>query len=385
MKLKKGSRRSAYIRHLCSLGLPDTQVIPAVAQALREHVDADHGMFFWAGEDYDLASVYAEDEAVYDSVSTYQQLRLNGHIGALIGDFRDWMRTGPRCTNSAHIDKQFTASEFFNEVVRPCDHRHWMVAVVRDHRRGWGCLWMARRPGRPSFMAAEQKVLESFGPHVLHAVRQPAREAVACVAAEEGSALIVDRAGRILHRGMGAERLLRLMSDDTLSGAWTHGALPPALGQLLLQLRRIERGLPAAPARREFHNRWGHFLWRAYVMQALAAEPDEGLVVLHGQLLAPTRLVKARGAHALGLSAQQQRICVRLAEGQAQRTIAADLGLGASTVVDHVRRAYRQLGVSSREDLAAALLDAGVGSGLANASFAQGGHAADRLTPASAW
>jgi DNA-binding CsgD family transcriptional regulator len=54
-------------------------------------------------------------------------------------------------------------------------------------------------------------------------------------------------------------------------------------------------------------------------------------------------------------------VCARIADGQEYREIAAELGISPSTVIDHVRRIHRRLGVRNRAKLVALLEQAAAG------------------------
>ena len=76
----------------------------------------------------------------------------------------------------------------------------------------------------------------------------------------------------------------------------------------------------------------------------------------------PKALRAANAAHILGLTRRQQEVCARIADGQEYREIAAELGISASTVIDHVRRIHRHLGVRNRAKLVALLEQAATGA-----------------------
>ena len=76
----------------------------------------------------------------------------------------------------------------------------------------------------------------------------------------------------------------------------------------------------------------------------------------------PKALRAANAAHSLGLTRRQQEVCARIADGQEYREIAAELGISASTVIDHVRRIHRRLGVRNRAKLVALLEQTATGA-----------------------
>ncbi|MEC5399179.1 helix-turn-helix transcriptional regulator [Uliginosibacterium sp. H1] len=333
--------------------------MPDIVDALRQMVNADSGSFFWAGEDHDISAVYAQKEEVYASYPAYAALRANGHLRRLHGDFSDWMRGERQFRNSAHLEPAFADSAFYWEVMRPCRCRHVIVSVVHDGRRGWGAVMLTRGPGRPAFSDTEQALLDSFRSHLMHALRPPQQVAGEYVDSEQGAAMLVDRQGRLQQCSPLAQRLLRFAQDDTLPARGPASLLPLPLQPLLERLRRIGSGAPAAEARIDISNRWGRFVWRGYPVIA-PADGDASQFMLHVHHQQARQIVVARGAHELGLSAQQQIVGLRLAHGMTQRDIARSLSVKESTVIDHVRRIYERLEVRDSGALASRLAAAGM-------------------------
>ncbi|MEC5385893.1 helix-turn-helix transcriptional regulator [Uliginosibacterium sp. H3] len=352
----KSSRTSAYVRHLCSLGLPDATVMPEIVEGLRSIVDADSGSFFWAGEDFDIAAVYAQKEAVYKTYPAYAALRANGHVRKLQGDFTDWMKGGRYVANTAHIDREFVNSAFYSEVVRPCHCRHVIVSIVDDGRRGWGALMMTREESQTPFSDADWATLEGFKTHVMHALRPPLKAIHDWTDSNNSATTLVDWNGRILHCSPSFSRLLRFARDETLGPS--PSTLPPLLMPLLKRLQHLHKGEPAAEARLDTQNRWGLFLWRGYPLEAGPTISSPGFII-YGQHQQPRLLTAARGAHQLGLSAQQQLVSLHWAKGRTQREIAQDLRVKESTVIDHLRRVYERLDVRDSTALAERLIVAG--------------------------
>jgi DNA-binding CsgD family transcriptional regulator len=95
-----------------------------------------------------------------------------------------------------------------------------------------------------------------------------------------------------------------------------------------------------------------------------SGDPGSLRYALHVQRDEPKALRAANGARTLGLTARQQEICARIADGREYREIAADLGISTSTVVDHVRRIHRRLGVHNRSTLVALLEQADNAAGV---------------------
>ncbi|HSD36653.1 MAG TPA: LuxR C-terminal-related transcriptional regulator [Rhodocyclaceae bacterium] len=355
-------RTSAYIRHLCSLGVPDATVIPEIVEALRQLVAADSGIFYWAGEDFDISAVYAQKEEVYKTYPAYCELRANGQINQVPGDFTDWMRRRRCFANSARVDRDFVNSAFYFEIVRPSRCRHVVVSLIEDGIRGWGALILTRELGRSPFSETELAAIESFKAHIMHALRHPQHAVSEYLDDADAAVILADWYGRMLHCSPSAIRLMRFAQNSTLDGDASPQRLPEMLMPLLGRLQRLSKGEPTAEARIETINQWGRFTWRGYPLDASAGITASPGFILHVQHQQPRLLTSARGAHELGLSAQQQVVSVRWASGETQRDIARELGVKESTVVDHVRRVYERLDVRDCAALATRLTQAGASS-----------------------
>jgi DNA-binding CsgD family transcriptional regulator len=162
--------------------------------------------------------------------------------------------------------------------------------------------------------------------------------------------LAFDAAGRLLHRSASAAALLNALADA---------------GELASGERRLERdALPdvvttavahSADARAQtVFGRDG----RVYVLQTMAAVAHAG-----GEESAPRTYVVIAPtsdttslAERYGLSPREHEMVRRIARGDANKAIAAALGLSAHTVQEYVGRACRKVGVRTRRELVARLL-----------------------------
>jgi DNA-binding NarL/FixJ family response regulator len=131
------------------------------------------------------------------------------------------------------------------------------------------------------------------------------------------------------------------------------GPLVPAV---LARLRQA----PAEPAVVSHGSAAGRFVATGRLLQpvaGLAAPAGPSLVQLSLQRHEPHRVALERALRSLPITPGQVAVCRALYQGQAQARISQTLGVAPSTVVDHVRKAYRALDLHSVLDLRA-LLDA---------------------------
>ena len=67
------SRDAAFIRKLCSLGLPPRSLALALLPALRQVVPAHSGGVFWVDEGGQMSSLYAERMLPPDAMVAYHE------------------------------------------------------------------------------------------------------------------------------------------------------------------------------------------------------------------------------------------------------------------------------------------------------------------------
>ncbi|PMS38835.1 regulatory LuxR family protein [Trinickia symbiotica] len=346
MRTASITRTAAYVRHLCSLGLESTTVVPSILGALREIVGADYCNFIWASDDFELASVYSECEAAYKTLPAYQRLQRSGDVSKLIGNFPDWMTLRRQFTNSQHIDKELSRSQFYDEVLAPCHGRHFIHVLAHQGGRGWGSMILVREKGGRPFSDVEQRAINVFGEHVGHAIRRPSLEPSLFVNGFLSGSLLVDWEGRIRHQSNSADQLLLETTDTTKEYGRSSPILPSVLRELILRLNLASAGTPARPPVKQITNRWGRFVWRAYPLD------DDTGCILHCQHQEPVELQLIIGAHMAGLSGRQQLVAAKLACGTSYKQLASEISVKESTVVDCVRQIYRRLDVHSVDVLA---------------------------------
>jgi len=340
------TRRGTYIRHLCSLGLESATIMPEIVAAAREIAGADFGHFIWAGVDFELKSVFSECPAAYGTLPAYDRLRRSVEVATLIGDFAEWMTLRRQFTNSWHVDAALSQSDFFEQVLAPCDGRHFIHILARQGGRGWGSMILVRARGGRPFPDAEHRAVEVFGEHLGHAIRRASFAPSSFADGLSSGILLVDWSGRIRHWSEVADRLVLQTTDSTRDHGRSSLTLPAVLLELVLRLRITSTGRPSGPAVKEITNRWGRFIWRAYPVE------DEMGCVLHCQHQEPVEIQALSGAHMAGLGGQQQIVAAKLACGTSYKKIAAQLNVKESTIVDCVRQIYRRLDVHGSEALA---------------------------------
>lgn len=128
-------------------------------------------------------------------------------------------------------------------------------------------------------------------------------------------------------------------------------------GSSLSEMLRARFGSADEPSAANFvlSNSWGSFQFRLHCLVDSSIHSDSlTAVTVHRQ--EPLPLSVLRRAQALALTEKQTDICLLLIDGLSYSTIAKKLCISPTTVVDHIRKVYEKVGVSSRSELIAMLL-----------------------------
>ncbi len=182
--------------------------------------------------------------------------------------------------------------------------------------------------------------------------------------------LILTHAGQLAYISRQAQYLLgQAHQDSTLPDkprpCTDRIDLPPALLRLCRHLDRNRQTLDT-PLMYSYTNTRGRFVFRACSLQAPTANPsldsinqapDDGALI--GLIIEYQELRRSkieRRIQGSGLSQQEQKICLALADDLTQTAIAAQLAISPHTVETHIRRIYTKLGVHNRRELFKTLL-----------------------------
>ncbi len=353
----------AGLRALCQADLPADAMAPALLEALHGVVPSSRNLFDWTDDDGRLLRYHIEGPIDPAIASLYFAEFHNRREAEAMLPFQALRHRAAGVYGPEDLDQPgFHDSALYHEIWKPQGFHTRLEAVLRGRGgRLLGSLVLYRGPRDPAFTTAERHRLARVLPWLAQALA-PAAAAEATAdephvpAPGPAETLLLDADGRPCHASPGAWQLL-LMAEGGASRAGLDRLRQqpsgPLLQPLLLQLQRH----PDRPARVQLDNAAGRFV--AHGMR-LAAVPGLALPALVQASLRrhePRRIALERALRALPLTPGQAAVCRALVDGQPQARIAQALGVAPSTVVDHVRKAYRALDVHSVVELRA-LLDA---------------------------
>lgn len=346
-KRARETRVLAHIRQLCALGLPSRAVIPHIIRSLDEVIGSDIAGFHWSADDGSVADVYANEPQLLRAASEYHHRSdhsTRGHLDAYGIDFPTAMRRGRGWGNTARLAPTFERSIEFDALWRPFGLKHGVERTCALGGRGRGALVLLRHHDAGRFGGREELLLASVSEHIAHAVMAPERPVREFTDSGDSGLIIADAKGRLVSFSERGRQLLESSTRDRLVGQWS-ATLPEWLRALA---RRHRIGTNSPPAFVQRTTAWGRFSFRAYRLDPFS---DGNLVAIYVTRLEPMRLNVARGAIRLGLTPRQSEICALLAEGLSHAEIATRLDIRASTVVDHLRKAYSMCDVHDHASL----------------------------------
>ena len=363
-------RALASFQTLCNSAWPAQTLVPALLDALHALIPSARNLFDWTDDEGQLLHYFIEGPVDAAVASLYFEHFHNRRESEGMPAFAS-LRHAPAGVRGASAlnNVGFFRSALYNEIWRPQGLHTRIEGVVRSRNgRLMGSLVLYRSPGEPVFDVADERMLASLLPRIAAALeRCPAAAAAALAPAqlhvasrEPAETLLMDGQGQVLYASPGASRML-MLADDGLTPLAMSRSLPDLVqrlfGRLLVQLReRLAAGTSgrhqAWPSLTRI-NAYGRFDAQATPLRpaggALGSQAE--LLQLTVRRLEPRAVAVQRVLRELPISAGQASICAALVAGQAQTQIARDLGVAASTVVDHTRKLYRALDVCGAAEL----------------------------------
>jgi DNA-binding CsgD family transcriptional regulator len=349
------------VQRLAALGLPDRLAFPEFVGALNDVAPFDTAAMLWLSPDGRPIDTFVSAESGPEPVTRYATRWFNAEEAAYYPT-QAAMQGSPalQVLRVSDYTPGFGETELYDEVYRVARH-HWIAGVaLRDGNRPIGNLGLGRPPGAQDFTDAEMASLRLIRPYLVQALgRAPDLVAWPDLDLEDDTAILVtDFEGRVLHASPGAWQLLHgaagVPADPARLSDQIHGWAEPVLKRLVGALSDSLSGAAARPARLDTITPYGRFVLRAYALEPQTDGPT-GRVGVQIEKRLPISLKMLRSPAFRALTGREQDVARLLATGLSYPLIAERLGLGASTVVTHVRNLAHKLGANSREEIVSAL------------------------------
>lgn len=381
------------LRALCQSGLPADVLVPAVLEALHGLVPSARNLFDWTDDQGRLLRYYIEGPIDAQLAQLYFDEFHNRREAEAMPPFQALRDRPAGVCGADDLDAAgFHRSALYHEIWKPQGFHTRLEAVLRGRQgRLLGSLVLYRGPQDAAFTPADRHRLERSLPLLAQALdaaaaaSQPAADALHVPAPEPSETLLMTLDGQARHASPGALRLLLMAGGGASREALSrpvHALGGPLVPAVLARLRQA----PAEVAVVSHSCAAGRYVAMGRMLQPLATgrmlqpmaagrllPPDAGpdaaatsapLVQLSLRRHEPHRVALERALRHLPITPGQMAVCRALYQGQPQAHIGQVLGVAPSTVVDHVRKAYRALDLHSVLDLRA-LLDTRIAQAVA--------------------
>lgn len=350
------------LQALCQAALPPDTLVPALLEALHGVVPSSRNLFDWTDDDGRLLRYHFEGPIDPVIARLYFDEFHNRRETEAMLPFQALRDRAAGVYGPDQLDRPgFHETALYHEIWKPQGLHNRLEAVLRGRGgRLLGSLVLYRAPREPAFSTAERQRLARLLPSLAQALEQgeAATQTPASAAADEphvpapGAAetLLLDADGRPGHASLGAWRLLLMAAGGASAAALDSLAQQPG-GPLLQALQAQLRHRPDTPAQVRHDSSAGRFVATGQRLAALPGTAGQALVLVTLRRHEPRRVALERALRNLPLTPGQAAVCRGLDGGQSQAQIARTLGVAPSTVVDHLRKAYRVLDLHSAQEL----------------------------------
>jgi DNA-binding CsgD family transcriptional regulator len=357
-------RALAHFRELCWLGLPPDAFGVALVDALHEIVPSLHNRIVWHDPQRRvMTGMYCESDEMYARGSIFFE-----HFDNQLPDFPG-TRFAWNCPPGAGHYRPFVstpryfAGAYHNEIERPAGGHHFMDMLIGDHAGPRALVLLTREARAPAFSDAEIAQLQRLVPYAAYGLRAAAAPTPLAGAGDadacgEPALVIAGLDGRVRQSTPQALQWLAMAfrppAEQRTLETQLKRDLPEPVIALCRALDRAALGQAPPPDVLTVDNAFGRFRVQASLLRGPAegARVDEPQAAISVQWQPLRLLSRARALRQLGLSPGQMKVCLALLDShRTEAELASHLGLQPSTVHDHVRKAYRKLGVHSREGL----------------------------------
>jgi DNA-binding CsgD family transcriptional regulator len=353
------------IQRLCCLGLGSERIIPELMRELGEVIPSRCAGFRWYGPNSQLRNHYTLIP-IPSLAALYAQEFYNSRELSVCRTPEEIFRNTPfrvvqnfRQDNVKVDTDTLLRSDYYNVILRPIEADEIVNVQARDKGRLLGSMWFGRATRDAPFATEDIKLLEMFGKFLAHGMPGAALEEEAFAESDDCALFIADLAGKIQHASARAQQLIPMALLPRLSPTsdWRAIAGPvPEIARLCRALAMTAAGIIGQPPpvlRRR--NAWGEFVLRAYWLGPTDGEEQTRQIGVTIERRVPHALAVWRRVEQMPLTPPEKQLCLLLAREPSRNDLAEAMGLGASTVVTHLRSVHAKLGVHSRAELLAAL------------------------------
>jgi DNA-binding CsgD family transcriptional regulator len=357
----KHAAEIAHFRQLCCLGIDVHTAMPSLLKSLHGLIGSNSNAFYWTGHNGNVTNAYMEQLLPKDLLAAFFKDFLNNPNCTLSAHgLRNCLKPDQVVGNSAKIfPKSFHQSDVYNLFWRPESRKQMLWARVRDAQGRENGVTMSRVVGDAEFTDRDERLLAQLMLYFAHALNATGESPAQLVDAGESAVVVVNRHREVEHESKEGRRMLLLAAHPRVAPDvvdWrSDQVIPLALRGLLDRVEAIAAGRPASPPVIELQNCWGKFMLRAYPLNPGSGTSESATVILIERQV-PLKLKLLDAMQCLPLSAKQKEVCLLLTDGCSYHDLAQRLGVGRTTIIDHVRKIYDKLDVHNHHELLSTLV-----------------------------
>ena len=354
MKKPDGTR----IQQLCSLGLSENHIMPALLELLHDYIPSYANVYMWADAQGNVAEIYDERPISHSLMALYYDEFMN----SLEMEVFDGWPSSLIHRNAVDMDllwkvdrKTFFRHSFYNELYGQVGYHWGLHRPIRSNSRNHGALQLHRTHHDRPFSQDDAVNLDKVARHLEYAFRIPQESYENCTKLPSNTGFITANSkGKILNYSRGAERLTLLALTADLNqkhGSILSIAQSPHLTELTSRLDSITGGQDVEPPSVVITNKWGKFCVMAYLMYPTSAANGKQLINFKIEHFLPPQLLLLERLDDYKLTQRQKEICIQIGLNHSYEDIATRLGIAKSTVISHKKDVFNRLGINNRNEL----------------------------------
>jgi DNA-binding CsgD family transcriptional regulator len=343
------------IKRLCTSGLDERTLLPAVVERLRDAVAADAYCFF-AMDAVSGLMMRAVSEGLGGEKRRHfflEHIYLEEDVNGYDWMARNWRQ--PVILLSEATEGTLERSLRYREFLRPVGLGHEMRGVCTLGRERWGGTDLTREKGRPDFAPQEVAFLCQVAPHLGAGLRAAALRARASLGSEgEGvpGVLVLDHRGRVIQYTQAAKGFLEELED--LGPGWQEGeGLPLAIWMVASAVRKAlmaqsdrDRAMVPRLCIKARSGRW--LTLQGALTEAKPGQPGGTMIFI--EPAGPKEITWLKTS-AYGLTPREREVVELVLHGASTREISQTLYISEYTVQEHLSNAFDKVGVRSRRAL----------------------------------
>lgn len=330
----------------CRFGLDADSLREAVLPRLRRVVPID--ALWWAAADpATLLFTQAHREELPEESGPYfvENEFLHSDVNKWTDLARDPVGVG---TLMMATEGQATRSDRYRDIFAPLGLEDELRAVLRVRGSCWGFICLHRATAKATFAADEVRFVQRIAPHIAEGIRMGLlRQACELENPAYGPGLVILAAdGSVAGMNEAAGPWL-----DELGGRSDGTGLPVEIIAVATKLRHLETAQPVLP-RLRVRTRSGRW---AVLHASWMNSGDDAQIAVIVEKAAPAE-VAPMIMTVYGLTDRERTITAFVCQGLSTRQISSRLHLTIDTVQDHLKSIFNRIGVHSRGELVAMIL-----------------------------